>query len=352
MMLSKIVGTIPGIVTRKYTEQGTPLIGFTGTPKQIGRLFDEAQKEGYDSNGLTALGINNDGSLVHMVAFDTEPGQKIGQGKKTQIDEATLRGMHQTSYRYAHLIAAQENGVNVAVFQKGFKATDETGRAFGQIAKNLFIKGHVVGDESTHVVLLLAPKGEREVFACRYGSKGPLKRIELPKPLTTAEQRFTVVDRQIMLVALYGGHKLYGLTADQIAQSFTEGAEIRWTEIGWNKEVAIEDMSLGIDGRPTILVTGKHEGQTRAFPVTIRWGQKTTSKGTNIACTAMINLKVATDSPIPVPIVRVSATRKSFVAVDGNGGQVRLQVGALNELGESFVNLVTQASQGAYQPAA
>lgn len=348
MTLSQVARDIPGITTRKYTEGGTPLIGFMGPQKKIAQLIGKTLLEGYKPDGIVAIGIRKDGAEIHLVAFDTNDGQKIGEGQKTQIDDATLRDMWLKNHHYMHLLATMKDGVNAAVFQKGFRADAKTGKAFGNVAKNLFDNGHVVGDESTNTALLLAPKGEREFFACRYGYKGPLTQIELPKDLKTVEQRFTVVDRQTVLVASYGGSTLHAISAKQIDAFFKDGVVPEWQKVMLPNNIAIEDMSLGIDGTQTVILTAKVDGIQRLIPASITWNKTKTDVPT---CAATLTLDDAIKFAT-APIVRVSAKSKRFVAVDGNGGSTRLQIARIDELGESFVRLIRKVSHGAYQAAA
>lgn len=265
MSFLEMVGKIPGFDVRSQKVGNTETVSITGSAKAIGYGLKFAMLVGLVSmSQIVRFGIRQDGQNGHLVLLkDREYGLSQTESQKIEL----IAG-----YFYAHQITALDQGVNAAIFDKGFNpmTNEAIGKAFGQFAAAIFDNGKVRGEQTNTMLLWGRSNQDRVLVASQWGKQNPLQLIGTT---LRGDTRYSSVQDNTILCAQNGTGNIAALHVDSIIQAFKTSKSASWqtTQVAG---ASIEDFTPSIGDKATVLLTATIDGRRVLVPANVIWTKK------------------------------------------------------------------------------
>ncbi len=302
-----------GMDMRKVHIRETGILSITGNYKLLGYMLKLALYAGilgYEQ--IVKFGIREDGANVHLVLTERRTA--------TVVKELSHKLPAIAGYTYMHAISAMQSGVNVALFDHGFKPDTQNGKAYGQFAAAVFDNGKVRGGDTNTLLLLGTDTEDRVLCAAQWCEQNPLTVVNQK---IRGDVRFSFVQDATILAAQYGTGQVAALHVDRIKEMFQSAKFPVW-QTALVEGLRIEDITTSINDQPTVAITVKNNSEQRKLVLAhIGWVDATKPGLKNPAFKLVIDPQYA----IPISqsigsIVRLSA--RTAIAIDNNGSNAPL----------------------------
>ncbi len=317
-----IVGTIPGFEVQTKQIGDISAVSITGSAKAIGYSLQFLLFVGLLTiDQIARAGIRKDGQKAHLVLIDN-PQYQIGKDDENKL--ALLDG-----YDYAHQMTALGQGVNVAIFDNGFKPGAQTGKALGQMFAAMFEKLCVRGTNTNTLLLLGRSTQNRVLVASKWGKQYPFTVVNQE---FSGDVHYASCRDNTILAVRYGTSQIAALHVDEIVNKFENDTVPTWQR-QFVTGAEIEDMTPSIGNEATVVLTAMIDGKRQLIPANIGWSEPNKDGKREFTFTPV--LSYAADMPQDKgPVVRLSSDTVTLVDSNGRDTQ-RLAILDINEFGDN-----------------
>ena len=353
MNLSFNPATLFGSVDKRDIEltSGGKVISVTGNYGLVSdglkRLLDAGAQQPV---GLISAGIRDDGQQVHIVLAEGTV-QEVGAIDITKADDAKLK---LEGYKYLDFNGTMRQRTNVFAIEAGFQPKIGA-KAYGALAKAMLNGNEIRGSETgTRTQILAGRQGvKRELFVTKAGKK--TLKLEMPN---IENPRFALVQGHTVVAAEQGTDRIAALNVQQFDALFEDGQAPIW-ETALLDDVQIEDMSVEVNGTPTVALTYKKDDGKRYYGfATVRWSEQDGAYGDfrlQVHTDAVDTDKMGAWTPA---IERIEPSTGVVATRDTNGSAQLIKLGSLERFGvdgsakPTWDQMVTKAADGHYAAAA
>lgn len=258
------------------------------------------------------------------------------------INKVLIQSLLQDNYVYLKMMSALDNDINQVTGENGFYGIPTgTGKTFVQnFFATMFGEDRKIKGSNETVLLFIGRQNTTRTRAAWINGQP-----ETFKTLPDTFESMPVIDfvsgRSTLGVMTYGHKQVAALKTEWIRQFLTDPSyKLTWSETVL--DYTVEEISLGIDGSDTVILTVGGSDTYRYIPATLVWDGDKLKFVTNLTIAVRL-----TDIPLTDVggIVRASVRDNVVVMVDRNGGTNIVRYSNVTQMGQRFTDMITAASE-------